>query len=158
MCGAVVYHCETPVAESRRPSDPLPQAGRRDRGPPSADGASSVSSHSFPTSREEVERAPEVGLAPGPRHRCQEKAETLARPCWEGAGPEQVQSRPPRSPSVSTSAVEAGALFLSSPLLIHTLERCCGAVVVVAPPHLYRRPSTTRRSCCLVPFPLREQK
>ncbi|KAK2826142.1 hypothetical protein Q5P01_020356 [Channa striata] len=63
MCRIVVYHCETPVAESWRPSNPLPQAGNGDHGEPSADGASNVSCLSS-TSKEEVEHALEVGLAP----------------------------------------------------------------------------------------------
>lgn len=124
MCLTVVYHCETPVAEPWRPSYPLPQAGRRDRGEPSADGASSVSL-CLSTRKEEVERALEVGLAPGPHHRCQEKAEALVKPCWEGAGPEQVQSQP-LDPLCQHLGSGARALFLSSLLLIHTLERCCG--------------------------------
>ncbi|TNN52954.1 hypothetical protein EYF80_036819 [Liparis tanakae] len=45
MRGAIVYHCETPVAESRSsPSIPLSPGGAAEtRGEPSADGASSVS-------------------------------------------------------------------------------------------------------------------
>lgn len=66
------------------------------------------------------------GTGPGPHHRCQEKAETLARPCWEGAGPEQVQSQP-LNPLCQHLSGGAHPLFLSSLLLIHTLERCCEA-------------------------------
>lgn len=47
-----------------------------------------------PMSEEEVERALEVGLAPAPITDARRKAETPVRPCWEGAGPEQVQSQP----------------------------------------------------------------
>lgn len=121
-CRSVVYHCETPVAESWRPSNPLPQAGHRDRGEPSADGASSASRLSS-TSKEEVEQALEVGLAPAPITDARRKAETLARPCWEGAGPEQVQSQP-LDPLCQHLSGGARTLFLSSLLLIHTLERC----------------------------------
>lgn len=72
--------------------------------------------------------------APGPHHRCQEKAETPARPCWEGAGPEQVQPQP-LDPLCQHLSGGARALFLSSLLLIHTLERCCGATS--SPPSLH---------------------
>lgn len=159
MCRAVVYHCETPVAESWRPSNPLPQAGCVDRSKPSADGASSVSSLSS-TSKGEVERALEVGLALAPHHRCQEKAETLARPCWEGAGPEQVQSQP-LDPLCQHLSGGAHALFLSSLLLIHTLERCCGATSTPSF-HPATNPDTqksdqTQFSCCPESSPRKEQ-
>ena len=65
------------------------------------------------------------GTGPGSLHRCQGKAETLTRPCWEGAGPEQVQSQP-LYPLCQHLSGGACALFLSSFLLIHTLKRCCG--------------------------------
>lgn len=107
------------------PSNPLPQAGRRDHGEPSADGASSVSRLSSASKRRGGANAG-GGTGPGPHHRCQEKAETLTRPCWEGAGPEQVQSQP-LYPLCQHLSGGARALFLSSLLLIHTLERCCGS-------------------------------
>lgn len=65
------------------------------------------------------------GTGPGPHPRCQEKAETLTKPCWEGAGPEQVQPQPPLSPLCQHLSGGAHTRFLSSLLLIHTLERCC---------------------------------
>lgn len=69
------------------------------------------------------------GAGPGPHHRCQEKAESAAGPCWEGAGPEQVQSQP----LVPLCQHLSGALFLSSLLLIHTLRRCCGGHALPLP-------------------------
>lgn len=83
--------------------------------------------------KERWSEVPEVGLAPGPHHRCQEKAETLSRPCWEGAVPEQVQSQP-LDPFCQHLRGGARALFLSSILLIHTLARCCGATSSPLPP------------------------
>lgn len=160
MCRTVVYHCETPVAELWRPSNPLPQAGRRDRGEPSADGASSVSRLSS-TSKRRGGASAGGGTGPGPHHRCQEKAEALARPCWEGAGPEQVQSQP-LGPLCQHLSGGARTLFLSSLLLIHTLERCCGAP---SRPSLHpaTNPDTKNQeqtlcSCCLVSYPQKEQK
>lgn len=100
------------------------------------------------------------GTGPGPHHRCQEKAETLARPCWEGAGPEQVQSQP-LDPLCQHLSGGACALFLSSLLLIHTLGRCCGAT---SSPSLHpatnpdtKSPHQTQLSCCLVSSPQKEQ-
>lgn len=103
----------------------------------------------------------EGGTGPSPHHRCQEKAETLARPCWEGAGPEQVQSQP-LDPLCQHLSGGAHALFLSSLLLIHTLERCCGAT---SSPSLHQtiNPDTkilnhTQFSRCLMSFSQKKQK
>lgn len=132
MCRAVVYHCETPMAESRRLSNPLPQAGHGDRGEPSADGASSVSRLSS-TSNEEVEQTLEVGLALAPIPDARRRPRLLTRPCWEGAVPEQVQPQP-LYPLCQHLGGGARALFLSSLLLIHTLKRCCGITSSPLPP------------------------
>lgn len=104
MCRAVVYHCETPVAESWRPSNPLPQAGRRDRGEPSADGASSVSRLSS-TSKEEVERALEVGLALAPITDARRRLRLWRGPAGRVLGRNRCNLSP-SIPSVSTSVVE----------------------------------------------------
>lgn len=122
MCRAVVYHCETPVAEPWRPSNLFPRRAAETLASPQQ-----MEPPAFLVSfLQAKKRWSERWTGSGPHHRCQKKAETPARPCWEGAGPEQVQSQP-LDPLCQHLSGGACALFLSSLLLIHTVERCCGA-------------------------------
>lgn len=92
------------MAESWRPSNLLPQAGRRDRSEPSADGASSVSRLSS-TSKEEVERALEVGLALAPITDARRRLRLWRGPAGRVLGRNRCNLSP-SIPSVSTSVVE----------------------------------------------------
>lgn len=105
MCRIVVYHCETPVAESWRLGNPLPQAGRGDRSEPSADGASSVSRLSS-TSSEEVEQTLEVGLALAPIPDARRRPRLWRSPAGRVLGRNRCSLSPLYPPSVSTSVVE----------------------------------------------------
>ncbi len=74
---------------------------------------------SLPPAKKEVERVLEVGLAPAPITDARRRAEALARPCWEGAGPEQVQSQPLDPP---LSAPQWCFLPVLAPSHSHTRE------------------------------------
>lgn len=143
MCRAEVYHCETPVAEPPRPSSPFPRQGRRDRGEPSADGASSVyppttstnTSLSPPPAEKRWSERWKVGPGPRPpitdaRRRLRLRRGPAGKaPGWNRCSFSPLANPPtPHPPSVSTSAH-----FLSSLPLIHTLKRCYGGYIQPTP-------------------------
>lgn len=159
MCRTVVYHCETPVAESQRPSNPRPQAGRRDRSKPSADGASSVS-HLSPASKEEVECALELGLALAPITDARRRLRFWRGPAGRVLGLNRCNLSP-SIPSVSTSVVDPALSSCPRSFLIHTLGRCCGAT---SSPSLHpatnpdiKKPHQTPSSCCLESSPQKKK-
>ena len=157
MCCAVVYHCETPVAESWRTSNPLPQAGRRDRSKPMADGASSVPP-SLSCERRRGGASAGGGTGPGPHHRCQEKGwdsgEALLGGCWAGTGAISA----PRSP---LSAPQWWSPALSLPVLApshsHAQEVLWAYIPPLPPPsNKFRHPKTRQSS--LTAFPSRKEQ
>lgn len=118
------------MAESWRPSNPLPRAGRREHREPSADGASSVS-HLSSTSEEDVERPLEVGLAPAPITDARRRLRLWRDPAGRVLDRNRCNLSP-SIPSVSTSVVEP---VLSSCPRSFSFTQLRGVVGPLPPPN-----------------------
>lgn len=119
-----------------------------------------------PMSEEEVERALEVGLAPAPITDARRKAETPVRPCWEGAGPEQVQSQPLDPLCQHLSGGAPRSLPVLAPSHSHTQEVLWAYIPPPTPPptphsNKFRHPKTRQSQklhrVLLLPSPRKEQ-
>jgi len=155
MRGAAVYHRETPVAESWRPSNPpSPPAGRRDRGEPPADGASSISRLS-PPSEEEAVAGAKGGTGPGPHHRCQEKRPRLWR---DPAGRAPGRNRCNLSPSALEPALSSCPRSFSFAHSRGVASSPSRRRPATNPDGNKKNPDQTRRSRCFVSFPQWEQR